>query len=65
MAVGAVFLGDPVMDLLVHVDERFLDGNRLQAGGCLALGNEQLRHLLTAAERVGLPARCAQVRLLD
>ena len=54
---GVAFLGDPVMDLLVRVDDAFLAGNELESGGCLPVDAQQLKTLLQALESRGLHTR--------
>lgn len=52
-----VFLGDPIVDLLVRTDEAFLGEHALEKGGCVAVDDGQLSQLLEVVERQGLSVR--------
>ena len=52
-----VFLGDPVMDLLVHIDDHFLQSNSLRVGGCVPVDSQQLETLLHTIHGHGLRIR--------
>lgn len=43
-----VGLGDPVMDMLVHVDAQKLDDLGLATGGCVPVSEEQMAALIQA-----------------
>ena len=53
----AVFLGDPVVDLLVQVDESFVRCHALEVGGCVPVDEQDLQIMVDAASNQRLPIR--------
>ena len=54
-----VCVGDSVLDVLVHVEPSFLEEHGLEPGGCVAISNEDLVPLLSAASAIATPQRRA------
>ena len=65
MVSKAVCLGDPVVDLLVDLDNAALKALNIVEGGCTTLDSSQLEQLLASLQTIRPPKRWVSGRLLQ
>jgi hypothetical protein len=56
-ALHVIGLGDPVMDILVHVSHELLSSVAEHAGGCIPIDSKELSHLLAITSETSAPTR--------
>ena len=57
-SMHVIGLGDPVMDILVHISHELLSSVAEHAGGCIPIDSKELTHLLAVTSETSTPTRC-------